>query len=85
MRVPSSSSPRFTPAATLVIAGALALFFVVSIAYGAWPVLVGGPPPDAGPDYVSELVRQRLAGKIAPLLALCFLVAGLAVARWTRR
>ena len=77
--------PRFTPAATLVIAGGIALFFVVAIVYGAWPVLTEAPPADAGPDYVAELVRQRLAGKIVPLLAVSFLVAGLAVARWTRR
>jgi len=83
--VQRSSSPRFMPAATLVIAGGLALFFAVALAYGAWPVLVDPPPTDPGPDYVSELVRQRLAGKVIPLLAACFLVVGLAVARWIRR
>ena len=73
------------PLATLVIAGGFALFFAVALSYGAWPVLVAPPPAEAGPDYVAELVRARLAGKVVPLLAGSFLVAGLAVSRWNRR
>lgn len=76
--------PRFVPAATLVIAGGLALFFVVALAY-AWPVLSEPVPEGAGQEYLAELVRQRLSGKIFPLLAGSFLVAGILVARWTRR
>ena len=72
------------PAATLVIAGGLALFFVVAMLY-AWPVLSEPVPEGSGQEYLAEQVRLRLAGKVVPMLAGSFLVAGIAVARWNRR
>jgi UDP:flavonoid glycosyltransferase YjiC (YdhE family) len=74
------------PAATLVIAGGIALFFVVALAY-AWPVLSEPVPVDADQDYVAERVRARLVGSglIYPMLAGSFLVSGFLVSRWTRR
>ena len=72
------------PAATLVIAGGLALFFAAAMLY-AWPALSEPVPEGMGQDYVAELVRQRLSGAIFPLLAGSFLVAGIVVARWNRR
>jgi hypothetical protein len=74
------------PAATLVIAGGIALFFVVALAY-SWPVLSEPVPVDAAPDFVAQRVRARLAdsGLIYPMLAGSFLVSGVLVSRWTRR
>jgi hypothetical protein len=77
-------SPRFVPAATLVIAGGLALFFLVAMIY-VWPVLSEPVPEGSGQEYLAEQVRLRLAGKVVPMLAGSFLVAGLVVSRWNRR
>ncbi len=74
------------PAATLVIAGGIALFFALALAY-SWPVLSEPVPADADQDFVAEQVRARLVGSglIYPMLAASFLVSGFLVSRWTRR
>jgi hypothetical protein len=77
-------SKRFIPRTTLVVGGAFALFFALSLLY-ALPVLLAPVPAGATPDYLAERVRARLDGTVPWFLGVSMIVAAAAGARWMRR
>jgi hypothetical protein len=79
-----AATSNFFDSTTWAVSRNLALFFVVAMIY-VWPVLSEPLPEGSGQEYLAEQVRLRLAGKVVPMLAGSFLVAGILVSRWKRR
>ncbi|HTO06123.1 MAG TPA: hypothetical protein VMR86_03625 [Myxococcota bacterium] len=71
---------RFVPRATLVLAGGVAMFFAVSMAYTA-PIWLEPPPEGAPEGYVEQQVQNRLKGKVVPFFALSLVGVAVIVAR----
>jgi hypothetical protein len=72
------------PRATLVLAGGVALFFVLSMLYTA-PVWMEPPPEGAPPGYVEQQVAERLKGKVIPIFAFSLVAVAVVIARpWKR-
>jgi hypothetical protein len=78
-------SSRFVPRATLVLAGGVALFFVLAMLYTA-PIWTQPPPEGAPEGYVEQRVQDELKGKVIPIFALSVVTVAILVARpWKRR
>lgn len=72
------------PRATLVLAGGVALFFVLAMLYTA-PVWLAPPPEGAPENYVEQQVQEHLHGKIIPIFAISLVTVAVLVARpWKR-
>jgi hypothetical protein len=82
--VPQPGSGRFVPRATLVLAGGVALFFVLSMLYSL-PVLME-PVPDGAPEnYLEERVREHMQGKVPFFFAASVLAVAVVAGRpWKR-
>jgi len=78
--MPPRSSAPFVPRATLVLAGGVALFFVVSLLYSL-PILMQAAPEGAPPDWMQEQVRVHLRGKTLIILAGSLLSVALVVGK----
>lgn len=84
LRGPGPDSKRFIPRTTLIVAGAFAIFFALSLLYSL-PVLLAPVPADATPDYLAERVRDRLNGTVPWFLGISMITAAAVGARWMRR
>jgi hypothetical protein len=73
-------SPSFVPRFTLLLAGSVAMFFALSLLYSL-PVIQQPIPEGAPPDFITEQVRQHMAGKVIPFFMVSLLVTALLVAR----
>jgi hypothetical protein len=75
---------RFVPRATLVLAGGVALFFVLAMLYSA-PIWLEPAPEGAPANYVEQRVQEHLKGKIIPIFAISLVSVAVLVARpWKR-
>jgi hypothetical protein len=72
--------PSFVPRFTLMLAGSVLLFFLISLVY-SWPVMMQPIPADAPPEFITEQVRQHMAGKTIPIFMVSLLLTALLVAR----